>query len=194
MDLHTEARVEKGKGKVPQEPRAVLPSSWTFTPKEPNEPCTVLPGSWTVVSRKPEAEEKVPPPGVFPVLPRGSVIEESLPQTRSGPAHRVYRQCLPPRLGPWRHKQQVLRRTWAHCSSGVTFRGLTGSSCRGSSTASVRLSHKLAANIRRRLSVFPAGALQGLNTTPQMTSFRGAKRVHKMATGKSDDELLQHDN
>ena len=33
-----------------------------------------------------------------------------------------------------------------------------------------------------------------VNTTPQMTCFRGAKRVHKMATGKSDDELLQHDN
>ena len=32
-----------------------------------------------------------------------------------------------------------------------------------------------------------------VNTTPQMTCFRGAKRVHKMATGKSDDELLQHD-
>ena len=32
-----------------------------------------------------------------------------------------------------------------------------------------------------------------VNTTPQMTSFRGAKRVHKMATGKSDDELVQHD-
>ena len=27
-----------------------------------------------------------------------------------------------------------------------------------------------------------------------MTSFRGAKRVHKIATGKSYDELLQHDN
>ena len=27
-----------------------------------------------------------------------------------------------------------------------------------------------------------------------MTCFRGAKRVHNMATGKSDDELLQHDN
>ena len=26
-----------------------------------------------------------------------------------------------------------------------------------------------------------------------MTCFRGAKRVHKMATGKIDDELLQHD-
>ena len=34
----------------------------------------------------------------------------------------------------------------------------------------------------------------GVNTTPQMTCFRGAKRVHKMATGKSDDELLQHDS
>ena len=33
-----------------------------------------------------------------------------------------------------------------------------------------------------------------VNTTPQMTCFCGAKRVHKMATGKSDDELLQHDN
>ena len=27
-----------------------------------------------------------------------------------------------------------------------------------------------------------------------MTCFRGAKRVHKMATGKSDDELIQLDN
>ena len=27
-----------------------------------------------------------------------------------------------------------------------------------------------------------------------MTCFRGAKRVHKMATGKSDDELIQSDN
>ena len=27
-----------------------------------------------------------------------------------------------------------------------------------------------------------------------MTSFRGAKRVHKIATGKSCDELLQHVN
>ena len=27
-----------------------------------------------------------------------------------------------------------------------------------------------------------------------MTSFRGAKRVHQRATGKSYDELLQHDN
>ena len=33
-----------------------------------------------------------------------------------------------------------------------------------------------------------------VNTTPQITSFRGAKRVHKIATGKSYDELLQHDN
>ena len=33
-----------------------------------------------------------------------------------------------------------------------------------------------------------------VNTTPQMTCFRGAKRVHIMATRKSDDELLQHDN
>ena len=33
-----------------------------------------------------------------------------------------------------------------------------------------------------------------VNTTPQMTCFRGAKRVHKMATGKSDDELLQLDD
>ena len=33
-----------------------------------------------------------------------------------------------------------------------------------------------------------------VNTTPQMTCFRGAERVHKMATGKSDDELLQQDN
>ena len=27
-----------------------------------------------------------------------------------------------------------------------------------------------------------------------MTSFRGAERVHKIATGKSYDELPQHDN
>ena len=27
-----------------------------------------------------------------------------------------------------------------------------------------------------------------------MTCFRGAKRVHKMATGKSDDELIQLDD
>ena len=33
-----------------------------------------------------------------------------------------------------------------------------------------------------------------VNTTPQTTCFRGAKCVHKMATGKSDVELLQHDN
>ena len=32
-----------------------------------------------------------------------------------------------------------------------------------------------------------------VNTTPQMTCFRGAK-VHTMASGKSDDELTQHDN
>ena len=38
------------------------------------------------------------------------------------------------------------------------------------------------------------GKGKGVNTTPQMTRFRGAKRVHKMATGKSDDELRQHDN
>ena len=35
---------------------------------------------------------------------------------------------------------------------------------------------------------------RGVNTTPQMTSSRGAKRVHKIAAGKSYDELLQHDN
>ena len=35
--------------------------------------------------------------------------------------------------------------------------------------------------------------IRSVNTTPQMTCFRGAKRVHKMATGKIDDELLQHD-
>ena len=29
--------------------------------------------------------------------------------------------------------------------------------------------------------------------TPQMTCFRGAS-VHKMATGKSDDELIQSEN
>ena len=34
----------------------------------------------------------------------------------------------------------------------------------------------------------------GVNTTPQMTNFLGAKRVHKIATGKSDDELIQYDN
>ena len=33
-----------------------------------------------------------------------------------------------------------------------------------------------------------------VNTTPQMTYFLGAKRVHKIATGKSYDELLHHDN
>ena len=42
--------------------------------------------------------------------------------------------------------------------------------------------------------VAPIRWLQLVNTTPQMTSFRGAKRVHKIATGKSYDELLQHDN
>ena len=36
--------------------------------------------------------------------------------------------------------------------------------------------------------------LRGVNTTPQMTSFRGAKRVHKIATSESYAELLQHDN
>ena len=35
---------------------------------------------------------------------------------------------------------------------------------------------------------------EGVNTTPQMTCFRGVKSVHKMATGKSEDELIQHDN
>ena len=35
---------------------------------------------------------------------------------------------------------------------------------------------------------------KAVNTTPQMTCFRGAKSVHKMATRKSDDELPQHDN
>ena len=40
-----------------------------------------------------------------------------------------------------------------------------------------------------------ADAVKHVNTTPQMTSFRGANhRVHKIATGKSYDELLQHDN
>ena len=33
-----------------------------------------------------------------------------------------------------------------------------------------------------------------VNTTPQMTYFLGPTRVHKIATGKSYDELLQHDN
>ena len=33
-----------------------------------------------------------------------------------------------------------------------------------------------------------------VNTTPQMTYFLGAKRVHKITTGESYDELLQHDN
>ena len=33
-----------------------------------------------------------------------------------------------------------------------------------------------------------------VNTTPQMTCFRGAKCVHKMATGKSDDQSIQPDN
>ena len=33
-----------------------------------------------------------------------------------------------------------------------------------------------------------------VNTTPQMTYIFGAKRLHKIATGKSFDELLQHDN
>ena len=32
------------------------------------------------------------------------------------------------------------------------------------------------------------------DATPQMTCFRGRKSVHKMATGKSDDELIQSDN
>ena len=32
-----------------------------------------------------------------------------------------------------------------------------------------------------------------VDTTPQMTCFRGAKVVHKMATGKNDDELIQSD-
>ena len=35
---------------------------------------------------------------------------------------------------------------------------------------------------------------EAVNTTPQMTCFRGEKSVHKMATGKSDDELIQFDN
>ena len=43
---------------------------------------------------------------------------------------------------------------------------------------------------RERKSISP----NAINTTPQMTCFRGAKRVHKIATGKSYDELLQHDN
>ena len=34
----------------------------------------------------------------------------------------------------------------------------------------------------------------GVNTTPQMTCFSRCKSVHKMATGKSDDELIQLDN
>ena len=33
-----------------------------------------------------------------------------------------------------------------------------------------------------------------VNTTLQKTCFRGAKVFTKMATGKSDDELIQHDN
>ena len=33
---------------------------------------------------------------------------------------------------------------------------------------------------------------RGVNTTPQMTYFFGAKCVHKITTGKSYDELLQH--
>ena len=33
-----------------------------------------------------------------------------------------------------------------------------------------------------------------VNTTPQMTCFSQCKSVHKMATGKSDDELIQLDN
>ena len=32
-----------------------------------------------------------------------------------------------------------------------------------------------------------------VNTTPQITYFLGAKRMHKITTGKSYDELLQHD-
>ena len=48
-----------------------------------------------------------------------------------------------------------------------------------------------------RLQLTAGGLLQptgGVNTTPQMTYFLGAKRVHKITTGKSYDELLQHDN
>ena len=40
----------------------------------------------------------------------------------------------------------------------------------------------------------PALAPLHVNTTPQMTYFLGAKCVHKITTGKSYDELLQHDN
>ena len=37
-------------------------------------------------------------------------------------------------------------------------------------------------------------ATNSVNTTPPMTCFRGAKVCTKMATGKSDDELIQLDN
>ena len=40
----------------------------------------------------------------------------------------------------------------------------------------------------------PSSRASLVNTTHQMLNFRGAKRVDKIATGKSYDVVLQHDN
>ena len=81
LHFHHCAKISaKVKAQVTQEKS----SSWTFIPRqeskrekeEPEEPRTVLPGSWTSVPRKPE--EKVPPSEVRFVLPRGSMIKENL--------------------------------------------------------------------------------------------------------------------
>ena len=143
---------------MPQEPRAVLPSSWTVTPRkeakeeeeEPDEPRTVLPGSWTFVSRKPQAEEKVPPPEVRLVLPRGSAIKDNLTR-QAAPDHRS--------IDSTSRGDSIRGDTNSNFYDGrglttavALHAGRTGSSFRGSSAASDRLSDRPAAKIPLALS------------------------------------------
>ena len=73
----------------------------------------------------------------------------------------------------------------AHRTASGMFRGNVGHTV--SFSSSLRRSTLL---LQRQWSA----AGEPVNTTPQMTYFLGAKRVHKITTGKSYDELLQHDN
>ena len=57
----------------------------------------------------------------------------------SAPGPGDCRQPLPLKLDPWRRKHQNLRRTWAHCNSGVPSKERAGSNCSVCSTASVSL-------------------------------------------------------
>ena len=127
---------------VPQEPRAVLPS---------------------------EAEEKVPPPEVRHVLPRGSVSKENLTRRAAlGPSPQVVQTASPTAT---RHKQQFLRRTW-----GQQWRSIQGAYRielqRPQHRISQIIAQTFAAKTRRSLNVFPPALFSRL-ARPNQVHYAG---------------------